>query len=402
MPPLGLSNATVTISAPNAVKATLTVDVTMTRRATSAAPFGTFDTPGNNAVKIAGSIAVTGWAMDDIYVSKVQIWRDPIGSEPVHANGFVYIGDAIFVPNARPDMEGLNPTLPFSYQSGWGYLMLTNGIPNAAGPQGNGTIRLWAVATDMEGNTTNLGSKTITLDNANSKKPFGAIDAPGPGSTAAGSYMTSGWVLTPPPNIISAVPTRIMVVIDGVEVGRVTYGQPRGDVAAYFPGGYRNIGGPGASYAFDTTQYADKMHTISWNAYDDAGNADGIGSRYFFIDNGGAAGLAAPFEPFVTTSMRSARPRPQRGAEPQMMTVHELDRLVIALPPGEWNGAHLVNGTAQPLPVGSTLDNANGAFYWQLGPGFLGRHELLFTNPDGAVHRVEVNIEPKVYTSDAR
>lgn len=304
-------------------------------------------------------------------------------------------------------MEGLNPALPFSYQSGWGYLMLTNGIPNAAGPQGNGTIRLWATATDIEGNTTNLGSKTITLNNANSKKPFGAIDTPGPGGTATGSYIASGWVLTPPPNIISAVPTKILVAIDGVEVGRVTYGQPRGDVAAYFPGGYRNIGGPGASYTLDTTQYADKMHTISWNAYDDAGNADGIGSRYFFIDNAGASGAAAPpqtapVEPFMTPSIRSARPRPQRGAERQVMTVHELERLAVALPVGEWNGAHLVNGTPQPLPVGSTLDIANGAFYWQLGPGFLGRHELLFTSANGAMHRVEVNIEPKVFTSDAR
>ena len=139
---------------------------------------------------------------------------------------------------------------------------------------------------------------------------------------------------------------------------------------------------------------------------DDVNNQDGIGSRFFFVENGVSGSIInlpppvaaeAPETTPETTMERSARPRPQRGAVPQVMTAQELERLVIALPEGHWTGAHVINGGLQPLPVGSTLDNASGAFYWQPGPGFLGRHELLFTSADGAVHGITVNIEPKSF-----
>lgn len=400
--PAGSTSATVTVSAPNATPTSQTVAVNFNRMGASGAPAGSFDTPTNNATQIAGSIAVTGWAIDDIYVTGVKIYRDKLGTEAVQPNGYVYIGDAVFVPNARPDVEALYTALPFQYQTGWGYLMLTNTVANYTGaPWGNGTIKLWAIATDIEGNTTNLGSKTITLDNAHSTKPFGAIDAPAPGATSSGSFLSNGWALTPPPNIISAVPTKIFVIVDGLEVGRVNYGQSRPDVQSIFAG-YRNAALPGGNFTLDTALFANGIHAISWNVYDDAGNADGVGSRYFFIENGLSAGIASPAAPVAATELgitasRSARPRPQRGAVPRVMTAQELERLIIPLPDGHWTGAHVVNGEMQPLPAGSTLDNASGAFYWQLGPGFLGQHELLFTSDDGAVHGVTVNIEPMTF-----
>lgn len=410
LPATGVSNATVTITAPNATNTTLTLPVVLTRLTTSVAPFGAFDTPANNATNVAGSIAVTGWAMDDIFVSKVQLYRDPIGGEPVQPNGLVYIADTVFVPNARPDIEGANPTLPFQYRGGWGYLMLTTGIPNPAGPMGNGTIKLWAFATDVEGNVTGLGSKTITLNNAASKKPFGAIDTPTQGGTASGAaYVNFGWALTPLPNIISIQPFNVWVGIDSAPLVRVNYGQYRPDIAAGFPG-YRNSGTPGGSgaggnYIFDTTKYANGMHQIGWFVVDDANNQDGIGSRYFFIENGVAGAIANPKPAVVedqpeTLMTRSARPRPQRGAVPRVMNVQELERMVIELPEGQWTGAHVINGELQPLPVGSTLDSTSGTFYWQPGPGFLGRHELLFTSADGAVHGITVNIQPMSFQSE--
>jgi len=395
LPPSGTAIGTLTISAPTATPTSKTVTVYLTRVATPSPPFGAFDTPTNNATKIAGSIAVTGWAMDDVAVSAVRIYRDKIGNEGVQPNGYVYIGDAVFVPNARGDIEGLNPTLPASYRAGWGYLMLTNAIPGGSLPQGNGTIRLWAIATDVEGNSTNLGSKIITLDNANSKLPFGAIDSPGQGGIAIDTVNNSGWIMTPQPNTMAAVPAYITAYVDGVPVGSVTYGQPRGDVAGLFPS-YRNSGAPGATFSLDTTLYSNAMHSIFWIAYDNAGNGDGIGSRYFFIENGLSAGIANPTPPVLST-VRAARTRPQRAAVPQVRTAQELERLVIDLPEGTWTGAHIINGEPQPLPVGSTLDNTNGAFYWHLGPGFLGRHELLFTSTDGAVYGVTVNIKPKTF-----
>lgn len=401
LPPSGTAIGAVTFSAPTATPQTASTAVYLTRVAAPTASFGSFDTPTNNATNIAGSIAVTGWAIDDIYVSQVRIYRDKIGNEGVQPNGLVYIGDATFVANARSDIEGLNPTLPYNYRGGWGYLMLTNAIPAVSGPYGNGTIKLWAIATDIEGNNTTLGSKVITLNNAASRVPFGAIDVPGQGSSAVGVISNSGWVMTPQPNIMVASPVNITVYVDGAAVGKVSYGQARPDVQVLFPN-YRNSSGPGANFSLDTALLSNAMHSIFWVAIDDAGNVDGIGSRNFFVENGLSAGIANPMPPAASglepvTETRAVRPRPQRMAVPLVRTAQELDRLVIDLPEGEWTGAHVINGGLQPLPVGSTLDNANGAFYWHLSPGFLGTHELLFTSTDGAVYGVTVNIEPKSF-----
>ena len=79
--------------------------------------------------------------------------------EPVSsANGKVFIGNAVQVDGARPDVDA-TCAAPFDYQAGWGYLLLTNMLPN----QGNGTFTLYAYATDVEGHTMLLGSRTITL-----------------------------------------------------------------------------------------------------------------------------------------------------------------------------------------------------------------------------------------------
>ena len=108
---------------------------------TNAAPFGSIDTPldGSSA---SGSIAVTGWALDDLGVVGVTIYRDPVGNEPAGAP--VFIGGATLVTGARPDVEAASSTLPFANRAGWGYLLLTNMLPN----QGNGTFRLLAYAVD--------------------------------------------------------------------------------------------------------------------------------------------------------------------------------------------------------------------------------------------------------------
>ncbi|MCP5046964.1 MAG: hypothetical protein GY940_07310, partial [bacterium] len=95
-------------------------------------PIGSFDTPRGGACGLAGSIAVTGWALDDIQVESVKIYRE-------NGANLVYIGDAVFVEGARPDVELTYPTYPFNYKAGWGYMMLTNFLPNG----GNGTFTLY-------------------------------------------------------------------------------------------------------------------------------------------------------------------------------------------------------------------------------------------------------------------
>lgn len=242
-------------------------------QASDGIPFGNFSTPVDGST-VRSSVPVTGWALDDVGVESVNIYRE-------EGNSLVYIGDAVFVEGARPDVEEAFPGFPNNSAAGWGYMMLTNFLPNG----GNGTFTLHAIAVDTDGNSVTLGTKTITCDNANAIKPFGAIDTPGQGGTASGvNYRNQGWVLTPLPNKVPEDGSTIHVIIDGMAVGNVTYNIFRADIASLFPG-YSNSDAAHAYFDFDTSAYANGLHTISWFAEDDAGNTDGIGSRYFSIDN---------------------------------------------------------------------------------------------------------------------
>ena len=199
----------------------------------SMAPFGSLDAPQNGA-QVSGSMALGGWALDDLEVRRVQIYRDPVAGE----GGQIYLGDAVFVPGARPDVRVAFPGLPLSDRAGWGYLVLTNMLPN----QGNGVFRIYAYADDFEGNRVLLGTRTIVAANNAAALPFGTIDTPAQGATIAGAaYINFGWALTPQPKLIPTDGSTIFVMVDGVSLGAPTYNQFRGDVAALFPG-YGELG----------------------------------------------------------------------------------------------------------------------------------------------------------------
>jgi hypothetical protein len=244
----------------------------------STPPFGFLDTPVEGSAGHSGSLAVTGWALDDAGVTGVRIFRDPVSGEAPGAP--VFIGAATMVDAARPDVAAAFPTQPLNTRAGWGLNVLTNMLPN----QGNGTFRLYAYIDDVEGHTTVLGPRAFSSSNVNVTVPFGAIDTPGQGETVAGTIVNFGWALTPQPNLIPPDGTTIDVLIDGVVVGHPTYGQPRADIAALFPG-YQNGTAAVGYFLIDTTRYDNGIHTIAWVVRDNAGNAAGIGSRYFRIQN---------------------------------------------------------------------------------------------------------------------
>jgi hypothetical protein len=135
---------------------------------------------------VSGSIAITGWALDDGGLENVKIYL-------VQGKTQTYIGDAIFVEGARPDVAAAYPEYPSHTKAGWGYMMLTNFLPGG----GNGTFVLSVVATDLADKTTELGKKTIIADNAHAVKPFGTIDTPTQGGMATGSRSVNwGWVMS--------------------------------------------------------------------------------------------------------------------------------------------------------------------------------------------------------------
>jgi hypothetical protein len=122
-------------------------------------------------------------------------------------------------------------------------------------------------------------------------KPFGTIDIPGQGGTVSGTVDVEGWVLAQPHpgRFVPFDGSTIRLFIDGVEhPATATYGIARPDVAALFPpASYANANGPCVRITIDTTPLADGVHTIAWVVTDSLGAAEGIGSRFITVQNGG-------------------------------------------------------------------------------------------------------------------
>jgi hypothetical protein len=252
---------------------TSTIAVTLTA---PAPPFGSVDTPADG-VTVSGEVPVTGWALDDAGVSTVDVYRSPVTGE----SGLVFLGRAVFIRGARPDVQATYPTLPFNDNAGWGFMVLTNMLPN----QGNGTFDLHVYARDHAGLATLLGVRRIIAANAQSTRPFGTIDTPGQGETVSGTIINFGWALVPQPRIIPTNGSTIDVYVDGVFRGHPVYNNNRPDLAALFPG-LRNSNGAVGYFMLDTTTLSNGLHTIAWVIRDDIGQTSGVGSRFFRVQNG--------------------------------------------------------------------------------------------------------------------
>lgn len=369
---------------------------------------GILDTPSDGTTA-AGSISITGWALDDTEVTRVAVYGTAAGGQT--ADRF-HIGDAVFVEDARPDVEETYPEYPKNYRAGWGLMALTNSFPN----NGNGTFIITAVGGDGSGNEVLLGSRTLICDNEHSVKPFGVLDTPVRGSVVSGTdFVNYGWALTPLPNTIPNDGSTITVLIDGVpQPGQPVYNGYRVDIAERFPG-YKNSSGAVGYYFLDTTFFADGLHTISWDVRDDAGNEGGSGSYYFRISNEGngnrTSGTASRFINETVPKYPGPSFLPvylERGnallypdnegvipisvKEGERMVIRFKNRTVVA-------GGYLVFGKEKrDLPVGSFLDKEEGIFYWQLGPGFTGLYRLEFiekgTHGEWAKKIIKVVIEP--------
>ena len=474
---IGINNGTmapgtylgqVLVSDPAATNSPQAVSVQLTISSVSgdASPFGNFDTPATGST-VKGSIPVSGWALDDVEVARVEIRREPAASDPagaIGADGLVYLGNACFIKGARSDVEGLWPTVPRSDRAGWGFMLLTYGLPN----QGNGVFRIHAVAFDVTGHRVDLGVKQITSDNLHNTLPFGAIDTPAQGGTVSGTaYINFGWVLTPLPASVPTNGSTIWLWIDGVAVGHPTYNNYRADVHDAFPE-YLNSDGAVGYYSINTTAYADGIHTIAWSAADSLGREGGMGSRFFWVYNGVAAaasvrasastqarnaGLTSNGPPARTAATtRPAFANPSRAAKDLLspvfvrtgfrdagghalatpdgrgtrrVAIEETDRAVIALESpedlpmprsaglekrpeagdsrqaGRWTGYLVVGNDDRPLPAGSTLDAERGVFYWQPAPGFLGTYDFIFVDGrKGLKKAVSFSVRAKSFSID--
>jgi hypothetical protein len=413
----------VTVTATNAGNSPVVIPVTLTidqTASTTSAPFGALDTPAEGATNISGAIAVTGWALDDVGVDRVEIWRNCIESidrargactapAPGAAANFVFIGRGAFLSGARPDVEGLQSTTPVSYRAGWGYLLLTNALPHqtTGSPNGGqGAVTLSAYAVDEEGHYTLLGSRGITLNNDGATAPFGAIDTPDQGGTITSTLTANfGWAMTRTPKCIER--TRYRVFIDGV-ARTLTPGTnwfpnlSRSDLAAAYPG-LCDTANPLAAYYIDTVALglANGLHTIGWDVYDDNGttgtqaddNVAGIGSRYFSILIGSTDVEAdrralEKGPPDILGDADAMRARwPSATAFTGRVAAGSRVRLDLAGPVDD--GWQVVGNTLRALPAGSTLDRASGEFAWEPPVPYFGAFDLVFVR---GAERIDVRL----------
>jgi hypothetical protein len=206
-------------------------------------------------------------------------------------------------------------------------------------------------------------------------------------------------------------------------------------------------GGSGAIGVFnlDTTTLANGLHTLAWGVTDNQGRVDGIGSRYFTIQNGSSlvatddatttavtttegAHAQAFVRPMSTPATADAAPAQIVGAAMDLawrapstgdvsgqtgfnfdtplevidadtagvrrVRIPELGRLHLQLGPDTVAGYLRANGTLRPLPPGSHLDPTTGLFTWVPGPGYIGTYDVVFLQGTTQLS-VAVTIEPK-------
>ena len=376
------------------------------------APGGFLDTPAQNATGLSGAVAVTGWAVDDVGIARVQVYRDAFGGEPP---GPVYLGDATRVRGARPDVVMLLPGRPETTRAGWGFMILSNMLPNG----GNGTFVLSAVAEDIEGRRTLLGQRTVTFDNANSAFPFGTIDFPIQGGMMTGTYANQGWLLAQPGRSIPLDGSTIRLYIDGaLHPALASYNHPRPDVAALFPNPpYVNASGPAAQFTIDTTALPNGIHTMAWTVTDSLGTTQGIGSRYVDVQNAQGS-IAVPLEarsaaavsavPEATAFVWDRRGFDDRdwalrfvGSSATALHARRGERIEVAMDTWVWSRAcgpfagYLRTGEdAGPLPPGASLDGDRGVFTWMPPVEFAGAFDFAFVRPlcDAGEERIPLRI----------
>lgn len=399
----------------------------------ASAPDGAFDTPTSGATDLEGTIAVTGWAIDDYRVDRVEIWRGCIESvdrprgicravTPGAPADDVFVGNANFLPGARPDVRTLFPNHYNADRAGWGYLLLTNAlphIPNGLPEGGQGTFTLAAYAVDGDGLYTELATKVITINNDAASRPFGAIDTPEQGATIPGpafpfneahAYPVFGWAVTQSGKCIdTSQVASYRVYIDGVAhtlTPGVNWfsGLNRADVAAAYPG-LCNSNNAVAAYYLDTTTLANGLHTIGWDVIDNNNQVAGIGSRFFNVSS--VADTPAPaFSRGPLTTTREVRAtvgpadtaveiRPDRDGV-YRVRLPQTGRLAVDLGGSVDRGYESRDGAAAPLPAGSTLLAQEGRFFWQAPAAFLGTFPLTFVDSGGRVELEVTIVEPMV------
>ena len=264
------------------------------------APFGYIDIPDASGLEGAnGSFPVSGWAVDDIDIDHIDFLVD--GRIVAGAVGRGEPGTAVY-GTTRPDVAAAFPDLPLALYSGFSANINTTQFIN-------GLHVLSVRATDSEGASRELGSRTVqVVNNGANLAPFGRIDypldkaslfcssiaggCPSPGCDDTGilTNIVAGWTLDVGSALDRGQVSYVELLLDGaiiantrtdcVQVGQALvncYGINRPDVARNYSG-YVNADNAGYLFSFALIRNTD----------------DPSGQIFVVLPNGGSFGFGPP------------------------------------------------------------------------------------------------------------
>jgi hypothetical protein len=217
----------------------------------------------DSTVTQSGVILIKGWFLSPEAISRVA----------------VYVDDQ-FIANSNSNLPRIDIIEAFPNYPGIQHIAPGFQIGMLASRFTNGTHTIAAKVFYSDGTVTELGRRTITVDNGLNQSPFGSVDIPDTVGiyNASGSFPVSGWALD------TDGVAKVEVLIDNGVVQNAMYGDPRPDVANTI------ADWPDALYSafianVDTTRIADGVHALDVRATDRNGLSRLIGRRTIQIFN---------------------------------------------------------------------------------------------------------------------
>lgn len=234
--------------------------------------------------------SIMGWVLDagvevgDMGVGYVELLIDGA----IFANSridcfFSPAGENVGLTNCyglrRLDIERAFPTLTNAPQAGFRFVMDIGHLIDFGFAEGQHVLTIRAG--DIGGTVANVAEIPVTFlcDNRiGNEEGFGWIAPVTPINIGDGVIQASGWALD-----WEGV-DRVLVHVDGKEVGEATYGFPTPAIAAQYPG-YPDNPNAGWRLSINSTQFSDGRHAIQAIVVDEEGVTTLLGEREFVLDN---------------------------------------------------------------------------------------------------------------------
>lgn len=261
-------------------------------------PFGAIDLPLPNT-ELYGSCdpdqvvnrrlnVISGYALD----VGIEIGDTGVGYVELLIDGTIYANtrlDCRFSPAAggltdcyglrRLDVERAFPTVRDAPHSGFRFVIDIGRLLEVGYVPGFHVLSIRSG--DVNANSAEIAEVPVTFlcdDFLPNEGSFGAVDLPVDGLIFQGTADFTGFALD-----WEGV-NRVLIFVDGFEIGEATYGLPRPVVSSLYPG-YPDAGFPGWSFSLDSTGLANGGHQMQVIVVDELAATTLIGERSFVVDN---------------------------------------------------------------------------------------------------------------------